>query len=131
MRIGELARDAGISPRALRYYEEQGLLSPTRRPSGYREYTPADLRAVQRIRLLLAAGLNSAKIADVLPCMAEDEEHFVPACAELAAVLTEDRDRISAAIDDLLGARHVLDAIIATAQGSSPADSSSVRVSTP
>lgn len=39
MRIGELARRTGVSVRALRYYEEQGLLVPARAANGYREYT--------------------------------------------------------------------------------------------
>ena len=48
MRIGELSRRAGVSQRALRYYEEQGLLRPARRSSGYREYGPEDVRRPAR-----------------------------------------------------------------------------------
>lgn len=115
MRIGELARRTGISQRALRYYEEQGLLRPLRRPSGYREYRETDLRTVRNIRTLLAAGLNTTTIAGVLPCLVEDEEEPVPACPELVTILNVDRDRISMAIDDLQAARATLDAIIAAA----------------
>ncbi|MEX5708413.1 MerR family transcriptional regulator [Parafrankia sp. FMc6] len=115
MRIGELARRTGASERMLRYYEEQDLLRPARRPSGYREYQETDVRMVRGIRTLLAAGLNTVTIAEVLPCMIEDGEMLVPVCGELAPVLIEDRDRISAAIDDLLAARHALDVIIAAA----------------
>ena len=115
MRIGEVARRTGISQRALRYYEEQGLLRPVRRPSGYREYRETDVRAVRNIRTLMAAGLHSATIAEVLPCMAEDGEEMVPACPELATILNVDRDRISAAINDLQAALAILDAIIAAA----------------
>ncbi|MFY1686746.1 MerR family transcriptional regulator [Plantactinospora sp. WMMB782] len=120
MRIGELARRTGASERALRYYEEQHLLSPVRRPSGYREYDEADVRRVHSIRMLLAAGLNTAVIAEVLPCMTDNGEVLVPACAGLAPVLADERDRIDAAIEDLRGARRILDAIVQVAAQAEP-----------
>jgi DNA-binding transcriptional MerR regulator len=50
-RIGEVAKLSGITTRALRYWEELGLLRPTSRSEGgERLYTPADLRRVTRIR---------------------------------------------------------------------------------
>ncbi|MET9295486.1 MerR family transcriptional regulator [Streptomyces sp. NPDC003077] len=112
MRIGEFARRAGISERALRYYEEQGLLRPRRRPSGYREYEETDMVAVRRIRTLLAAGLGTGTIAEILPCMLDVEASEVPSCPELAEVLVEERERINESIDELMAARSVLDAII-------------------
>jgi DNA-binding transcriptional MerR regulator len=116
LRIGELARRTGASERALRYYEEQELLNPLRRPSGYREYEDTDVRAVQNIRTLLAAGLNTATIAEVLPCMLDNGDVLVPACAELTTVLRHDRDRIDATINELQAARSMLDAIIDAAR---------------
>jgi DNA-binding transcriptional MerR regulator len=56
MRIGDLARATGVKPRLLRYYEEQGLLTPLRQPNGYRQYARSDIAAVRHIRVLLAAG---------------------------------------------------------------------------
>lgn len=51
MRIGELARELGVSADTLRFYERSGLLPrPPRAENGYREYGPAEL---ERIRLLL------------------------------------------------------------------------------
>ncbi|MER5784464.1 MerR family transcriptional regulator [Streptomyces mobaraensis] len=95
MRIGELARRSGVSPRALRYYEEQGLLRPERRPSGYREYGEDDVRTVRDVRTLLAAGLGTATIAAVLPCTAGDEASLLlPACTPLAEEVLAERDRI-------------------------------------
>jgi DNA-binding transcriptional MerR regulator len=38
VRIGELAERSNVLPRLLRYYEEQGLLTPDRAPNGYRDY---------------------------------------------------------------------------------------------
>ena len=41
MKIGEVAKAAGIGIDAVRFYEREGLIrAPARRPSGYREYTP-------------------------------------------------------------------------------------------
>ncbi|WP_327714568.1 MerR family transcriptional regulator [Streptomyces sp. NBC_00490] len=59
MRIGDAAAAAGTTPRALRFYEERGLLPPRpRTPAGQREYGPADVARVKVIRELLALGLT-------------------------------------------------------------------------
>jgi MerR HTH family regulatory protein len=62
-RIGAVARATGASERLLRYCEQQGLLTPTRLPSGYREYGEADVAAVRNIRALLAAGLPGSALS--------------------------------------------------------------------
>lgn len=115
LRIGELSRRTGVSQRLLRYYEDQGLLTPARRASGYREYEPSDVLVVAHIRNLLAAGLSTATIADVLPCMGKDGERLIADCPELVDDLHRERARISASIRELETARATLDTIIATA----------------
>lgn len=114
MRIGELSRRLGISERALRYYEEQGLLRPARESSGYRDYSDADLETVRRIRTLLSAGLGTQLIGEVLPCMRDAGELVAPGCPELIPYLVGERDRISRTVDELQTARAILDAIIAS-----------------
>lgn len=114
MRIGELSRRAGVSERALRYYEEQGLLHPKRRPSGYRDFSEDDVHVVRRIRLLLAAGLSTATIAEALPCMVEGSEGLAAGCPELLDGLAGEHDRITAAIGELESARALLATIITT-----------------
>jgi DNA-binding transcriptional MerR regulator len=118
VRIGELSRRTGVHERLLRYYEEQNLLQPERRPSGYREYSEADVDTVRRIRSLLAAGLNTATIATILPCLRDEGERLVPTCSDLLADLTTERERITKAITDLQISRSALDNVIAAA----PAD---------
>ncbi|MFH8749382.1 MerR family transcriptional regulator [Streptomyces rimosus] len=68
MLIGELAERSGTSEGLLRYYEQAGLLRPTRLANGYRDYAESDVTAVQRVRALLAAGLPTRIIRQVLPC---------------------------------------------------------------
>ncbi len=112
MRIGVLSRRTGVSVRLLRYYEEQGLLQPVRRPSGYREYRERDVRTVRNIRMLLAAGLNTQTIAGLLPCMVDDGQNLLPACSGMLPDLQRERERIDRGIADLLAAREVLDTIM-------------------
>ncbi|MFJ3759327.1 MerR family transcriptional regulator [Streptomyces sp. NPDC090080] len=59
MRIGDAAAAAGTTPRALRFYEERGLLPPPlRTPAGQRDYGPEAVARVRVIRDLLALGLT-------------------------------------------------------------------------
>ncbi|QFG20752.1 MerR family transcriptional regulator [Actinomadura sp. WMMB 499] len=113
MRIGEMVRRSGVSERLLRYYEQQGLLAPTRLPSGYRVYRDADVATVRRIRTLLAAGLSTATIARVLPCVRDDGPDVVPVCTDLVADLRRERERIARTIEDLRTSQDMLDTVIA------------------
>ncbi|MBV2362238.1 MerR family transcriptional regulator [Streptomonospora nanhaiensis] len=112
MRIGELSRRTGVSGPALRYYEEQGLLHPRRSPSGYREYGEDDVARVGNIRTLLAAGLGTALIAEILPCMVVEGRYLAPVCPEITDALEAERLRITTAIAELERARTALDGII-------------------
>lgn len=59
MRIGDAAAAAGATPRALRLYEQRGLLPPpTRTSSGQRVYDGTDVARVRVIRTLLGLGLT-------------------------------------------------------------------------
>ncbi|MDH3753328.1 MAG: heavy metal-responsive transcriptional regulator [Acidimicrobiia bacterium] len=67
MKIGELAEQADVSTKTVRYYESIGLLAePARTPSGYRDY---DHDAVERLRFVRdaqATGLALAEIVSIL-----------------------------------------------------------------
>jgi len=55
--IPRLAERVGVTPRVLRYWEEQGLISPTRE-HGKLRYSPRDVAIARLIRRLLAAGVG-------------------------------------------------------------------------
>src|ERR1043165_314951 len=77
MKIGELVERTGVNHRLLRYYEEQGLLGSFRPGGGGpRHYGDDAPETVRRIRALLAAGLSTAVIRDVLPCATGDGLDF-------------------------------------------------------
>jgi len=97
VRIGPLARKTGVSERLLRYYEEPGLLQPARLSNGYREYDESHATTVGHIRALLAAGLPTVVIAQILHCVHDDE--LVPApCPGLIAHLRREHTRIDETI---------------------------------
>ncbi|MEW9548886.1 MerR family transcriptional regulator [Nonomuraea sp. NPDC050783] len=115
MRIGDLARETGVSRRLLRYYEEQGLLRPVRLPNGYREYPDSDVATVRHIRALLAAGLPTAVIARLLHCVHDDEGgRMVPAaCPGMLGHLRRERRRLAETIERLQASQRELDGILA------------------
>ncbi|MCS5733803.1 MerR family transcriptional regulator [Herbiconiux daphne] len=107
MRIGELAARARVSTRALRYYEEQGILHSERTPSGQRVYGSSAVERVRLIQHLFSAGLASRTIALILPCV--DTGHAPP---EMLSSLHAERDRITTVIADLEQARRRLEQVI-------------------
>ncbi len=72
MKIGELSRETGVAVRLLRYYEAQGLFTSRRSEGGHRQYGPEAPAAVARIRTLLAAGLPTKVIRELMPCFVGD-----------------------------------------------------------
>jgi DNA-binding transcriptional MerR regulator len=108
MRIGELATKSGVSVRALRYYEEQGLLAADRSDSGQRHYPEPAVDRVQLIQMLYGAGLSSRTIVELLPCV--DAKVNTP---ESRARLAAERARIDEQISGLIRTRDRLDAVIA------------------
>jgi len=108
LRIGQLAERSGVSVRALRYYEEQGILAAERSPTGQRVYPESAVAKVRFFQQMYAAGLTSSNIAQVLPCV--DSGHTD---AEQRAMLRQQRDRIQGRVDELTAALARLDEILA------------------
>ncbi|GAB3011391.1 MerR family transcriptional regulator [Streptomyces pseudoechinosporeus] len=110
MRIGEVARRSGVSVRALRYYEEQGLLTSGRSPGGQREYAEDAVDRVRFIQQLYAAGLPSRRIAELLPCIDTDTT-----TDHQRAMLNAEHARIRKQIDQLTTTLARLDEVIEAA----------------
>ncbi|MEU9559268.1 MerR family transcriptional regulator [Streptomyces fumanus] len=110
MRIGELARATGTTTRALRYYEEHGLLHPERSSNGYRSYPPDAVKVVENIRLLLAAGLTTEDLLLLGGCL-RDEVIGDHRCDDPAAKIEVFEQRLAVIqrrIDDLTAVREQL-----------------------
>ncbi|MBD3769469.1 MAG: MerR family transcriptional regulator [Rhodobacterales bacterium] len=107
MQIGTLSKRTGVSVRMLRYYEEEGLLTPERRTSGYRDYQAADEEIVRNIRILNEAGLKLDFIRRFLPCVSGDSPEFEP-CSDLLAAMQQEISVLDDRIAGLRNSRKVL-----------------------
>ncbi|RNG34664.1 MerR family transcriptional regulator [Streptomyces botrytidirepellens] len=117
MRIGEVADKAGVSVRALSYYEEQDLLHACRSPGGQRHYPDTAVGRVRLIQQLYAAGLPSKVVRQVLPCVDSGEGKAPRA---LLDQLETERVRIDQRITDLFAVRDRLDDVIAITRDPDP-----------
>lgn len=118
MRIGELAAATGATARALRHYEQAGLITSERAPNGYRTYDERAAVRVRNIRCLLAAGLTLDDVRTFLSCLDGDVAAAAPSGRGLQVALdrlavlnqriaaqAEARDRLEAALRHKTGDR--------------------------
>ena len=67
MNISDAAKALGITRRAIKLYEEQGLLSPVaRKDNGYRDYTDDDLNTLRKIQLYRKLGVGLSDIRRIM-----------------------------------------------------------------
>lgn len=124
LRIREVAAETGLTTRAIRYYEELGLLEPAARSDGaFRLFDASDLARLRFIKELRDdAGFSLAQVGQLL----EDEsarernrQRFRSSrdTDERRAVILDARDRVVRQIDTLRAKRDRLDAMLAEAEG--------------
>ncbi len=109
MTIGEFALHAGISVKALRLYDERGVLPPAAvgPGTGYRFYTAGQLRIATSIRALRAAGMPLEAVSQVL----EEADHA-------ADLLTAHQDRLLAQRAREDQAVHIAERLLEESSGS-------------
>lgn len=67
LRIGQLAKQAGVNVQTIRFYEREGLLAPpSRTASGYRSYAASDLERIRVIRVCQKIGFTLKDVKVVL-----------------------------------------------------------------
>lgn len=111
LRIGEAARQAGVSPHALRYYESLGLIRCRRSGSGYRLYDRETVERVRFIRRAARLGFTLEEIAEILQLR---DEGRAP-CSQVVAWLDAKIEHLNAQIRALTGLRAELLALRAKA----------------
>ena len=66
MKIKQVEELVGITSKNIRFYEEQGLLTPERAENGYREYHEENIKTLKKIKLLRKLGVSVEEIKSVL-----------------------------------------------------------------
>ena len=125
MRIGELAARAGLTVKALRFYESAGVLpEPERRPSGYRDYDEAALTRLRFVRAAQAAGLTLAEIRQIVTV----REHHGPPCRHVTALLEDHAVDLDRRIAELTALREEVRRLRDRADRLDPADCDTTAV---
>lgn len=99
MRIGAVADEAEVSPRMVRHYANQGLLTPGRDINGYRSFEQGDVAPVRQIQALIRLGMTVEEIRRVQGCL--DASSPVPTCPATVNALREQLHEVDAQIANL------------------------------
>ena len=114
MRIGELARRAGVNVQTVRYYERRGLLhDPRHRGDGYREYGDVTLERLRFIRRAQELGFTLAEITGLLALRLDPHT----TAAEVKARAEEKIGEIEGRIRDLTRIRDALSHLAGRCRG--------------
>lgn len=118
----EAARQLGVSPKALRVYEQRGLVVPARTGAGWRAYGPGEMARATEVSALRALGLSLARIARVLE---GDPASLETALAAHQAALEGQLHQLAGTVEKVRGLRAGL------AQGQAPVARELVRLLDP
>jgi DNA-binding transcriptional MerR regulator len=114
MRIGEVAERAGVSTKAVRYYESLGLLAVGRRPNGYRDYDETQVRLVREIHTLRLLGVPVDETRPFLDCLVSGNPHGDD-CSESLDTYRETIDALGTRIAELSARRESLIGLLESA----------------
>ncbi|MDP3854986.1 MerR family transcriptional regulator [Phenylobacterium sp.] len=118
----EAARRLGVSAKALRLYEQRGLVAPVRTAAGWRAYGPDEMARAGEIAALRALGLSLAQTARVL---GGDPQGLAPALAAHQASLEGRVRQLADTVQRVAGLRADL------ARGKAPAEGELARLLEP
>jgi MerR family transcriptional regulator, copper efflux regulator len=115
--IGEVAKGAEVGVETIRFYEREGLIvSPPRRPSGYRQYPAGTIRRVRFIRRAKELGFTLKEIGELLSLRVDPRT----TCADVRVVARAKIGDIEEKITELRRISDVLDRLARACRGQGP-----------
>jgi DNA-binding transcriptional MerR regulator len=119
MRIGELAKEIGVNPKTVRYYEDIGVLpTAARTPNGYRTYDRVAADRLRFVREAQATGLTLQEITSIL----ELREQGASTCEHVVGLLRHHLAELEEHIAAMQRTREELAAMIERAAHLDPSD---------
>ena len=107
--IGDVAERTGLAVSAIRFYEEQGLVHPTRNPGGQRRFRCSDIR---RLSFVMIAQRLGFPLAEIRACLQSLPAERTPTQRDWARISREFRDALDERIAVLERMRARLDGCI-------------------
>ena len=99
MIVSELARSAGVTPDAVRYYARMGLLAATRnRANGYRQFSVSDIKRLRFIKRAQSLGFSLAEIATII----EQASHRKSPCPMVREIIQRRIEEAAQELENLI-----------------------------
>lgn len=116
LKIGALSQATGVSVRAIRHYDQHGLLASARAGNGYRAFQAVAITQVRQIQRLIAAGFSLREIRSFPDCMLLIEG--AKACADITDARRKRLSMLERQIEALETQRRRLRAMLIESAGS-------------
>lgn len=113
MNISDAAETTGLPPKTIRYYEDIGLLTPSRSANGYRAFSDQDVHRLAFLARARALGFSVADCRDLLALWSDQGR----ASAEVKAIAETHLDAITAKIEALDSLRATLSDLVSSCAG--------------
>jgi MerR family copper efflux transcriptional regulator len=102
LKIGELAQRAGVTAKAIRFYERKRVLPPaTRAANGYRLYGDEAVEMLRFVKQAAGLGLTLAEIRDIIGI----RQGGRPPCTHVQQLLRDKADELDRKLKDLVDVR--------------------------
>jgi len=113
MNIAEAARQAGLTAKTIRYYEDIGLVTPPRDPNGYRAFRPRDLHALTFVARARSLGFTIGECRALLHLYQDPTR----ASADVKEIARSHLGRIDAKLAELVAMRATLTDLVDACAG--------------
>ncbi len=113
MKIGEVAQKTGLSAKAIRHYESQGLISSGRLDNGYRDYTQANVAQLTLIARARKVGFSLEECRELLALQGNTDRHS----ADVKRAVEHKIAQLDEQLDHLHAMRETLVALASSCRG--------------